>query len=70
MKHFVLLHNLIMMSRANIETSVEGWSPSECAEIQGTFLMEIYCQLINHRLTEYQAKKLRDLAHEIKPPIE
>lgn len=70
MKHFVLLHNLIMMTRTSIETSVEGWTNNECMEVQGAFLMEVSTLHTLGKLTDYQAKKLRDLAHEIKPPIE
>ena len=69
MKHFVLMHNLIMMTRANIETSVEGWTHDECSEIAGGFMLEIDTLQSGGRLTDYQAKKLRDLAHEIKAPI-
>lgn len=62
MKHFVLLHNLIMMAQANVMNSVQPWFESELEELRFELTVMIHSYQRNHnKLTEYQVKKLLSL---------
>lgn len=58
MKHFVLIHNLIMMTHANITNSVEGFSTNDlCAVRHSLSDMVTRCYSLD-QLTTYQTEKL------------
>ena len=67
MKHFVLLHNQIMMANASIMNSVEQWSPVEVEEVKYQLKLTIENYHTNGDLTDYQRDKLTALVEGIEP---
>ena len=61
MKHFVLLHNLIMMAQANILNSVEQWFPVDVEEVKLQLHLMVDSYYRNKALTVYQHQKLINL---------
>ena len=65
MKHYVLLHNLIVNARATLAQSVESWTPTEVETIMNDFRQMIKVQHCRGGLTTYQRNKLLELIDSI-----
>lgn len=62
MKHFVLLHNIIMMAQANVMNSVQPWFETELADLRFELSSMVHSYQRNHnKLTDYQVRKLLTL---------
>lgn len=67
MKHFILLHNQIMITQAAIMNSVEQWFPVEVDEVKYQLKLTIENYHTNGDLTDYQRDKLTALVEGIEP---
>ena len=65
MKHYVLIHNLIMMTRANITNSVEGFKPGDLAPVRKNLITMIEDSYTLDFLTKYQRDRLMKMMYEL-----
>lgn len=61
MKHYVLIHNLIMMAHANITNSVEGFTPGDLTPVRHSLHHMIECSYALDLLTKYQVDRLNKM---------
>ena len=61
MKYFILIHDQITMAQASILHSVEQWFTPELEDLTDHFLGLIRYYHDAGELTDYQAKKLRQM---------
>lgn len=65
MKHYILFHNIIMMTATSVKNSVEGFTPDEIAVIRYRLkneLNEVFCC---GQITHYQFDTLKALIDSI-----